>query len=134
MLNYRAVSYAIFRITVGVMFLVYGIEKFQGGIAATAEGMTKQFGSKLPSVLVSPFAHVLPFAEVGIGVLLILGLITELGLVLAGLLMLALTFGALIGVPAAVGNNIMYSFVIFVLMWGLDNNRYSVDGLIRRKR
>jgi len=132
--HYRSVGYALLRITVGMMFLVYGLQKFMGGVGGVAEGMTKQFGGKLPAVLVSPFAHVLPFAEVIIGAMLILGLFTEVALVLAGLLMLALSFGAVLGVPQAVGNNIMYAFIIFVLMWGLDNNRYSVDGMRRRKK
>src|SRR5262249_45942376 len=127
--HYRSAGYALLRITVGVMFLVYGLQKFMGGVGGVSDSIVKEFTGKLPSVLVSPFAHVLPFAEVAIGALLILGLFTEIALVLAGLLMLALSFGAVLAVPQAVGNNVMYAFIIFVLMWGLDNNRYSVDGM-----
>src|SRR6267142_1237226 len=94
--NYRAISYAILRITVGLMFLFYGIGKFRDGLSNSANGIIKAFDGKLPVIMVSPFAHVLPFAEVGIGVLVILGMFTEISLILAGLLMMALTFGVVV--------------------------------------
>ena len=134
MLNYRAASYALFRITFGVMFLVFGIQKFQAGIGNTASGIGKQFEGKLPAVLVSPFSHVLPFLEVIVGVLLVLGLFTEIGIVLAGLLMLALTFGVIIApLPNVIFNNMVYAFFALILMWLVDNNKYSVDHFVRRK-
>ena len=137
MLNYRSLGYATLRVTIGMMFLVFGIQKFMAGASIIADGIIKEFAGKLPAVLVSPFAHVIPFAEVGIGALLVLGLFTEIGLVLAGLLMLALTFGMVIaGQGGIVANNIFYAFVIFVLLWLSNNdgaNRYSIDGLLRRK-
>ena len=116
------------------MFLFYGIGKFRDGVSASAESIIKAFNGKLPLVLVSPFAHILPFAEVGIGALLILGIFTQISLILAGLLMMALTFGVVVsGQVGIVANNVVYAFIIFVLAYLVDNNRYSVDGMLRRK-
>ena len=134
MANYRAISYAILRITVGVMFLFYGIGKFRAGLSNSADGIIKAFDGKLPTVMVSPFAHVLPFAEVTIGALVLLGIFTEISLILAGLLMMALTFGVVVsGQAGIVANNVVYAFIIFAIAYLVDNNRYSVDGLLRKK-
>ena len=79
--SYKSIGYAILRVTVGMMFLFYGIAKFRGGIGSVADGIAKEFDGKLPGFLVIPYAHVLPFAEVFVGALLILGLFTEIGLI-----------------------------------------------------
>ena len=134
MVNYRAISYAIFRITVGMMFLFYGIGKFRAGISNSADSIIKAFEGKLPLILVSPFAHVLPFLEVTVGVLVLFGIFTEVSLIFAGLLMMALTFGVVVsGQAGIVANNVGYAFIVFVLAYLVDNNRYSIDGLVRRK-
>jgi thiosulfate dehydrogenase [quinone] large subunit len=122
------------RQTVGLMFLFYGIDKFMGGLTNSAEGIIKGFEHRLPTILVTAFAYTLPFAEVLIGALLFLGLFTRISLILAGLLMMALTFGVVIsGQSGIVANNVGYAFIIFVLAYLVDNNRYSIDTLIRRR-
>lgn len=137
---YREMNYALLRITVGVVFLIYGVGKFMMGISVFAAGMESRVAGmesrvagKLPAVLLTPFSYTLPFAEVGIGILLVLGLFSRIALVLAGLLMIALTFGAvLIPEPPTVASNVMFALVVFVLQWLSDNNRYSLDRLLHR--
>ncbi len=125
---YREINYALLRITVGVVFLVAGLAKFPAGLSTFAAGVEKQLAGKLPSVLVLPFSYTLPFAEVLIGALLVLGLFTRIALVAAGALMLALTFGVvLIPDPPTVINNVMLAVVVFVLQWAAEHNRYSLD-------
>jgi len=134
MSNYRAIGYAILRQTVGLMFLFYGIGKFSAGLTNSAKGIIKGFEHTLPTVLVSAFAYALPFAEVTIGALLFLGLLTRITLILAGLLMMALTVGVVIsGQSGIVSNNVVYAFIIFVLVYLSDNNRYSIDTLLLRR-
>lgn len=132
--NYRDIAYALLRVTMGVIFLFYGIEKFRNGIGSVADGMEKLLEGKLPLVLVRPFAYLLPFVEVIIGALLTFGLFSEIALILAGLLMLALTFGTVM-IPdrPTVVNNATFAFIIFVLSWLGENNSYSLDGLRRRR-
>lgn len=127
--NHREIAYALLRVTMGVVFLFYGIGKFLGGLGNFVSGLQGRFAeSSLPSALVTPFAYALPFAEVAIGTLLVLGLFNLLALVLAGLLMMTLTFGAVMEPsPPTVADNVMYTLVIFVLFWLAEYNVYSVD-------
>lgn len=70
----------------------------------------------------------LPFAEVAIGALLVLGLFNVATLTLAGVLVLALTFGTVVQFdPPTVAHNVTLALVIFVLLWSADHNSYSLD-------
>ena len=135
MKDHRDLAHALLRITVGVMFLFYGIGKFRGGLFAFSHGMTQSFEGALPAILVKPFATVLPFAEVIIGGLLIIGLFVRPALVAAGLLIIALTLGVTIKPdPETVAHNVQYGVAIFVLLWCADRNGWSVDRLRARGR
>ena len=130
MFIHREAAYALLRVTVGVMFLFFGIGKFMGGIGNFAGGMNQRFSGKLPSALVLPFAYALPFMEVLFGALILVGLFTSVALVLSGLLLLALTFGTvMLGDAPTVAHNVQYALVNFVLLWLADHNGYSVDRL-----
>jgi uncharacterized membrane protein YphA (DoxX/SURF4 family) len=133
MRDHRDLAHALLRVTLGVIFLFYGIGKFRGGVSQFAHGMTKDFEGKLPSALVTPFAYALPFAEVIIGALLILGLFTTAALAIAGVLMLVLTFGTVIKPdPVTVAHNVQVGLAIFALLYTVDRNAWSVDVTRRR--
>jgi len=133
-MNNRETAYALTRITYGVIFLFYGIGKFRAGLSDFVGGMNQQFAGKLPAAMVMPFAYFIPFAETISGLLILLGLFTRAGLTLSGLLLIGLTFGVvMLGQPPTVAHNLQYVLVNFVLLWFVDLNRYSVDGLIARK-
>ena len=63
-MKHRESAYALLRITLGVIFLFYGIGKFMGGIGNFVSGMNQHFSGKLPAVMVMPFAYAIPFCEV----------------------------------------------------------------------
>ena len=133
-MNNRETAYALTRITYGVIFLFYGIGKFRGGISNFVGGMNQQFSGKLPAAMVMPFAYFIPFAETVSGALILLGLFTRVGLTLSGLLLIGLTFGVVIlGQAPTVAHNLQYVLLNFLLLWLVDLNRYSVDGLLARK-
>jgi thiosulfate dehydrogenase [quinone] large subunit len=133
--DHRDAAHALLRITVGVMFLFYGIGKFRGGLFAFTHGLVHSFDGQLPAVLVKPFATVLPFAEVIVGALLIVGLFTRGTLVAAGLLVIALTLGVTIKPdPETVAHNVQFGVAIFLLLWSADRNGWSVDRLRGRGR
>lgn len=133
-MNHREVAYALLRVTMGVIFLFYGINKFISGVGNFVGTMNQQFSGKLPAFMVMPFAYAIPFAEVTAGVLILLGLFTRLGLVICGLLLIGLTFGmVMLGQAPTVAHNLQYALVNFVLLWLVDLNRYSLDSLLRRK-
>jgi thiosulfate dehydrogenase [quinone] large subunit len=134
MKDHRATAYALLRATFGVVFLFYGIGKFMRGLGGFAGGMQQRFAGKLTMVLVVPFAYSLPFIEVLIGVLLVLGLFNSIALVISGLLLIALTFGMVIlGDTATVANNLLYVLINFVLLYLAEQNDYSVDRMRLRK-
>ena len=133
-MNHREIAYALMRVTYGVIFLFYGIGKFRGGLSNFVGGMNQHFAGKLPAIMVMPFAYAIPFCEVIAGLLILLGLFTRAGLVLFGLLIIGLTFGTvMLGDAPTVAHNLQYALVNFALLWLVDLNRYSIDGLMRRK-
>ena len=134
LMNNRETAYALTRITYGVIYLFYGIGKFRGGISNFVGAMNQQFSGKLPAAMVMPFAYFIPFAETISGALILLGLFTRVGLTLSGILLIGLTFGlVMLGQAPTVAHNLQYVLVNFLLLWFVDLNRYSVDGLLVRK-
>ena len=130
----REIGYALLRFTVGIVFLFSGTTKLMGGLSNFVSHLQEQFAGKLPLMLVTPFAFALPFAEVIIGALLVLGLFNLFALTVAGVLMAALTFGTvMLGDPSTISHNVMYALTIFVLIWLAEYNRYSFDRLFRRR-
>ena len=128
MSHYRDAAYALLRVTLGVIFLTTGIVKFMSGIGNFVAGLHQEFTGKLPLVIVTPFAYGLPFVEVTIGALLVLGLFNEVALVIAGWLVMVLTFGkTVVNDAATVAGNLSYVLIIFVLLWLADSNGYSLD-------
>ena len=133
-MNNRNIAYALTRITYGEIFLFYGIGKIRGGVSNFVGGMNQEFSGKLPAAMVMPFAYFIPFAETISGALILLGLFTRVGLTLSGLLLIGLTFGVVIlGQAPTVAHNLQYVLLNFLLLWLVDLNRYSVDGLLARK-
>lgn len=133
-MNNREIAFALMRVTYGVIFLFYGIGKFMAGVFNFVGGMNQQFSGKLPAAMVMPFAYFIPFAETISGALILLGLFTRVGLTLSGLLLIGLTFGVVVlGQAPTVAHNLQFVLVNFVLLWLVDLNRYSVDGLLARK-
>ncbi len=133
-MNYRETAYALLRVTMGVIFFFYGINKFISGVGGFVGSMNQQFSGKLPAGLVMPFAYAIPFAETIGGLLILLGLFTRVGLVITGLLLIGLTFGmVMLGQAQIVAHNLQYALVNFVLLWFSDLNGYSLDRLIVRR-
>ncbi|MBI2681512.1 MAG: DoxX family protein [Candidatus Solibacter usitatus] len=130
MSNPRWLAYAILRVTVGGVFLFYGIGKFVAGLAATAKWFQDGFAKTwLPAASVYAFSIVLPFFEVTVGALLILGLFTRFAASAAGLLIAALTIGLTIkGNSADVALNMGYAVALFILLHRVEDNGLSIDG------
>src|SRR5262245_10942717 len=121
-MNHRAMAYALLRISIGNIFLFYGIEKLFSGVTHFSRGMEKEFAQTwLPPMLVHFFAICLPFLEVTFGTLLIFGLLTRLSLIGTALLMVSLTMGTLLlGDSNGVALNLIYSIAIFLLLFHAD--------------
>ena len=134
--RYKAVAYLLLRLTVGLVFFFYGFNKLMGGLSGFAAGMTERMAdTPLPGILITPFAYLLPFAELIVGTLLVLGLFTRGALVAAALLMAALTVGVVLEPsPPTVAANVNYALVIFVLLWLSEFDGYSLDAMRQADR
>jgi thiosulfate dehydrogenase [quinone] large subunit len=127
----------LLRVGIGTLFLFAGLNKFMrdGGAVGVAESMIDRFADTvLPGFLVMPYVYALPYVEVTLGVILILGLFTRPALLFAGLLFLSLALGLL-----ASGNNdtvakvLNYLLITCVALWFASrDNEYSLDALRRK--
>jgi hypothetical protein len=90
---------------------------------------------KLPSMLVGLFFYALPFVEVAVGAMLVLGLFNVLALILSGLLLTALRFGTVMkGDFPTTAHNVSYALVNSALLRLASYNGYSLDRLLHRGR
>ena len=131
-----ALAYLFLRATLGVNILFHGLSRVLAGTDAFAASLVQQFhATPLPSGMVSAFAHVLPWVEAGIGLLVLLGAATRLALCAGALLILVLTFGSTLHQDWEVaGLQLIYAAVYAALLAFRDKNEFSVDGFWRRKQ
>ncbi len=102
-------------------------------LAVFAGGMIKTYDGTLPLALVSPFAYALPFIEFAIGALLILGLLTRYAILAGSLLMIVLIFGCAMKENwEAIGVQLLYGLLYFVLLRFLSQNAYALDQRLKR--
>ena len=129
----RAMAIALGRWVMGILFLFFGIGKFTMGVGNFARGMAQPFEKTwLPPILLNAFGYVLPFCEVILGALLILGLFRNATLFATGLLLIALTFGqVLLGQAQVVFFNTTYTFLVAGLLFLAD---YDCWVLFPRRR
>ena len=87
-------AYLILRLTMGVNMFTHGVARLLD-LEKFNMWMIGQFSDTiLPEFLVSLSSYMIPFAELIIGVLLILGLFTSRALLLGALLITVLVFGS----------------------------------------
>lgn len=129
-----AVAYACLRAAVGVAFACFGLAKFAAGRAAFVAHMDASFaGSPLPHASVHLFGIALPFLEVGLGLLLALGIATRLTLSGLGLLLVALVGGkAIVQDADTVAHNLIYAVLVYILLTRAEHDAFAVDRLWHR--
>jgi len=127
-LNNFELAFVLGRLLLGLNFLMHGLVRIPK-LATFSAGIEKEFAAApLPPALVSAYAHALPFAEGGIGLLLLLGLWTRPALVAAMLLIMSLVFGSsLLEKWSLVGDQLVYGLYIITLVLHLQRNRLCLD-------
>ena len=127
-LNNFELAFVLGRLLLGVNFLMHGLVRLPK-LAAFSAGIEKEFAAApLPPALVSAYAHALPFAEGGVGLLLLLGLWTRPALVAAMLLIISLVFGSsLLEKWSLVGDQLLYGLYVITLVLHLQRNRLCLD-------
>ncbi len=134
--NHRALAYLLMRIALGMNFFGHGFFRIFTGVGAFATGMAQSMNKgPLPHALSLSFGYCVPWIELLLGVLLILGLFTRSALAVGALFMVALTFGTTsVQNWAGAGTQLQYSFIFFAMLWLVDANTYSLDGLLLRRK
>jgi thiosulfate dehydrogenase [quinone] large subunit len=130
----KALAYALMRLALGVNIFGHGFFRILSGVGAFANGMVQGMDKgPLPHALSLGFGYCIPWLELTVGALLIVGLFTRTALVAGSLLMIALTFGTTSTQNwAGAGTQLNYSFIFFAMLWLVEANTLSVDGMLRR--
>lgn len=96
---------------------------------ASADHLSK---SPLPHGLSVGFLFVVPIVEAIVGIALVVGLGTRFALVISSVLMICLTIGVTSNQQwDTAGTQLLYSLVLFVLLFLAEYNVFSLDRLLR---
>jgi len=129
-------AYTTLRLALGINELIHGVTRiFIGGMAAFLNLTQTQFqNTALPVWQVRAFATVVPYCELIIGVLLIIGLWTRWALVLAAVLMVGIIFGTgMRGDWQIVFLQMFYSLFYSLMLFWRRYDAWSLDAWMSRK-
>lgn len=118
--DYKSASVAISRWALGLFFFYNGLSKIMGGVGGFVNSYLVPLLSKtfLPPILVTSYGYMLPYVELTLGILLIVGIFRNAVLFLTGLTLISLTFGQmLLQQQAVVANNFIYIFLTAILLF-----------------
>lgn len=126
-------AYLLSRLAIGLSFFGHGLVRLPK-LDGFSKWMMGQFSkSFLPDVLVLPFSYALPILEFAAGLMIIIGLFTRQGLLLAGLVTLALIFGTtMIENWDALPSQLIHIAFLSVLLVYLPYNSYAVDKILKK--
>jgi thiosulfate dehydrogenase [quinone] large subunit len=125
----RQHAYLLLRLVTGLDFFMHGFSRIFTGthLSGFAQGMVKSMAATpLPPSLALATGYIIPCAELAIGTLLLLGLLTRATLTAALLLMFVLMFG--IGLKQdwnVAGQQLLYALVLAILLFA--RNPYDVS-------
>ena len=131
----RALATLLLRMTLGLNIALHGVTRtVTGSLAGFVNNTVLQFQKMpLPEWQVRAFATAIPFLEIAIGVLLLLGLAKRWSLAAGALLMAALVFGtALRSDWNLLELQMFYCLLYFILLMCQRWDAYSVKSLMRR--
>jgi thiosulfate dehydrogenase [quinone] large subunit len=130
----RRIAYLLMRLTVGFSLFGHGLVRIPKLASFHAHLASEFTHSILPSMLVSLTGYALPFVEFGVGVMLVLGLLTKFGLMLGVLTMTILVFGSTtIESFSAIGDQLIHAAILTVLLVFLEYNAHSLDRILLRR-
>ncbi|WP_047487353.1 DoxX family protein [Terriglobus sp. TAA 43] len=134
--DHKAVAYALMRLALGMNIFGHGFFRILSGVGNFANGMAQGMDKgPLPHVLTLAFGYCIPWIELTVGALLLLGLFTRFALAAGALLMIALTFGTTsVQNWNGAGTQLTYSFIFFAMLWLVEANTFSLDQLLSRRK
>ena len=128
-------AYLILRITMGVNMFTHGVARLLN-IDGFNSWMIGEFSNTfLPEFMINISSYMIPFGELVIGILLILGLFTSRALLLGAILIVLLVFGS--GVKEnwnIMSSQMIYAIFFFILSYFIELNKYSIDRKINKNK
>lgn len=126
-MSHQQLAYLLARITLGINFFLHGFVRIPK-LKDFAHGLTQDFdGSMLPLGLVQIIAYAIPFIEVTLGVLIILGIASKKSLAAAAIFIMLLISGCAFKEDwGAVGTQMLYALFIFFLLKNLEYDVWAV--------
>ena len=126
-------AYLILRLSLGINMFLHGVVRIPK-IDNFSAGIVESFsGTILSQDMVIIFAYGLPYVELIIGFLLIVGLFTSESLLAGALLIATLIFGSALKENwSLISSQMLYSILFFMLSYLIQFNKYSIDK-IRKK-
>ncbi|WP_164463866.1 DoxX family protein [Chryseobacterium sp. G0186] len=124
----RNASYFFLRVSMGINFFGHGLVRLIK-LHDFADGMAKSFEKTwLPQLFVHTFSIILPFLEFIIGLLLMIGFKTKIATIAGASLIILLLFGSsTVENWEAMGIQMIYAGLFYVLMSRMDDNAFSMD-------
>ena len=126
-------DFLLLRLAIGASMFGNGLVRLPK-LNAFSSWMTGSFeNTLLPQIIVLPFSYVLPIAEFGIGLLLLLGLFTKTAATLGAIVMILLLIGtALIENREAIPSQLIHVLFFALLLQFTDRNTFAMDMLIKK--
>lgn len=127
-------AFLLFRIGMGVNMLFHAVNRYYYGAGNFSNWMVQEFEPTfLPAVSVRVFAAILPVLEGIIGIMLIAGYKTRIGLVAGSVVMIALITGScLISKWDWATFQMVYLFCFYIMLQNVKDDRYSADTLLAK--
>ena len=125
--------YFMLRLVAGVSFFGHGLVRLPK-LSAFSQWMTGRFASSmLPDALVTPFSYALPVAEFIVGILLVLGLFSQMTIIAGFVVMLLLMLGTcLIENWEALPSQMLHALILIVLSQFIVSNSISLDEVLKK--
>ncbi len=116
----RQIGLLIPRIPMGLIFICASISKFQGGIKDFVNDHKHQLPDILPSPVEQTYLYAIPFLELVVGILILIGLLTRTASTVASLMllsfMIAITGAYAPGHPLQISFNLAYLAITLMLV------------------
>ncbi|WP_374362283.1 DoxX family protein [Cloacibacterium sp.] len=127
-------TYLLLRLALGASMFGHGLVRLPK-LNAFSHWMVESFkNSFLPKVVVVPFSYLLPIAEFGVGLLLIIGLFTQQSLIAGAMVMLLLIFGTtLIENWESLPSQLIHVAFFTILLQFISSNSIALDMLLNKK-
>jgi thiosulfate dehydrogenase [quinone] large subunit len=128
-LKHRSLAFALIRVALGLNIFLHGAVRMGANYQKFINWTVGVFkDAPLPQFAVSAFAHVIPFWEISVGILLIVGLFTLPALLAGIVLMMALMSGmCIVQNWEIVGLQMLYIAIYGALLFSIHYDDFSID-------